>query len=454
MSTADEVGRVFFWNQKVYRAIFKDKIEHINKLFSCGLLDELIQQKLIPHTTPTDYKISDFGLVLEHERIHALTYPYEWSFEMLKAAAEAVLKINSISRKYGYQMKDCHAYNVVFNGTRPVYVDIGSFTEVDANFNGLLCYEEFLRSYLYLLRIGNTTDYHWVKQLIASDSIISHDSYFLYKYPILRFFGSQLTRKITRFYFLYKSDRIINAEARSGISKQAGIFFNMLRRNNLLPFQNVDPLRLHKKISRLKKMEYKTTWGDYHNEFQENALAGNYRFERIIEILRGYNVKTVFEIAGNQGFFSRMMLEKLNLEHACCSDYDENAVDVMHLLNKDNTKLSPVLMNFLFPIVTTFTNNPKERFSSDLVIALAVTHHILLTQRIGIDFLFNSLKDLSKKYVAVEFMPLGLWDGKVGIPNPHWYTIEWFRDNFSKHFNLLLEEQLEQNRIIFLGERK
>src|SRR5690606_22761135 len=126
-----------------------------------------------------------------------------------------------------------------------------------------------------------------------------------------------------------------------------------------------------------------------------------------------------------------------------CSDYDENAVDLMYSMNKGNESLSPVLMNFLFPNTTSFTFPPKDRFQSDLVVALAVTHHILLTQNIPVEFLLASLKGLTKKYIAVEFMPLGLWDGKVSRPIPEWYNVEWFRKTFNTEFKLLLEEQLE-----------
>jgi hypothetical protein len=62
------------------------------------------------------------------------------------------------------------------------------------------------------------------------------------------------------------------------------------------------------------------------------------------------------------------------------------------------------------------------------------------------------LKKYSNKYVMTEFMPMGLWDGKTAIPYPAWYTTDWFRENFSKHFDIIKEEQLEENRILFFGK--
>jgi len=51
----------------------------------------------------------------------------------------------------------------------------------------------------------------------------------------------------------------------------------------------------------------------------------------------------------------------------------------------------------------------------------------------------------------VEFMPLGLFDNVSAAPLPAWYTRDWFRAEFSRVFDLRLEEQLEPNRVLFVG---
>src|SRR4051812_22271233 len=146
LSTADDVGRVFVWQNRIFRAVFNERLDGVSRLLSSGLLDELADQNLIPRTYVSEYSLDGFGMVLEHHRIRTLSYPYEWSFEMLRDAALAGLRINIIAKKHGYQMKDCHAFNVVFEGTNPMYVDIGSFVP-RTNDSEWICYEEFLRSY-------------------------------------------------------------------------------------------------------------------------------------------------------------------------------------------------------------------------------------------------------------------------------------------------------------------
>ena len=114
-SLSDTVGKVFMWNGRLYRGIFKESRELALELFSSGLIDKLQQEKLIPKTRITDFVLNGFDLVIEHELLQPISYPHEWSFLMLKDAALCVLRINKIALEYGIETKDCHAYNIIFH---------------------------------------------------------------------------------------------------------------------------------------------------------------------------------------------------------------------------------------------------------------------------------------------------------------------------------------------------
>jgi hypothetical protein len=51
-------------------------------------------------------------------------------------------------------------------------------------------------------------------------------------------------------------------------------------------------------------------------------------------------------------------------------------------------------------------------------------------------------------------MPLGLWNGTAAPPLPAWYTKEWFKACLETRFKVLLEEQIEENRILFFCEKR
>ncbi len=85
----------------------------------------------------------------------------------------------------------------------------------------------------------------------------------------------------------------------------------------------------------------------------------------------------------------------------------------------------------IFPLATPFGESPVKRLQSDVVLALAVTHHLLLVQKIPVARILKTIGAYSRRLVFVEFMPLGLWDGRTAPPVPAGYTIDWFRRNFA-----------------------
>ena len=70
---------------------------------------------------------STWPVVLRHERIPFVSYPYEWCFSQLQDAG--ALHIDLLLDALGEQMtmKDGYAYNLQFRGSAPVFIDVGSF---------------------------------------------------------------------------------------------------------------------------------------------------------------------------------------------------------------------------------------------------------------------------------------------------------------------------------------
>jgi hypothetical protein len=68
-----------------------------------------------------------WAAVLGHERIPFVSYPYEWSYGMLRDAATLHLGLLRDALAAGFTMKDGSAYNLQWRGALPQFVDIGSF---------------------------------------------------------------------------------------------------------------------------------------------------------------------------------------------------------------------------------------------------------------------------------------------------------------------------------------
>ncbi len=61
--------------------------------------------------------------MLEHPRIPFISYPYEWSFSLHKQAALHHLDLHLAALDNGFTLSDATAYNIQFQGTRPVFID-------------------------------------------------------------------------------------------------------------------------------------------------------------------------------------------------------------------------------------------------------------------------------------------------------------------------------------------
>jgi len=81
---------------------------------------------------------------------------------------------------------------------------------------------------------------------------------------------------------------------------------------------------------------------------------------------------------------------------------------------------------------------------------------LILSQGFSVEDILEEFKKYTNKYVCIEFMPKGLWRYKDGdnINIPSWYTVNWFREKFVKYFDVLKEEQIADNYIVFLGKKR
>jgi hypothetical protein len=224
-----------------------------------------------------------------------------------------------------------------------------------------------------------------------------------------------------------------------------------LQRRPWLPAQSINLVRLRRRILARQRRRLGTQWSGYQADYAAGEPSP--RFRRIIDLVREYSPASVHELAGNQGWLSQRLLDEGATGRVICTDADEEAVDTAYAhARARGSPMHTAVLDFIFPMATPFGTDPTERLGADLVLALAVSHHILITQHIPVDRFLSSLAAYSRRYVFIEFMPLGLWDGRTAPPVPTWYDLDWFRAGFARHFHLLREEKLEANRVLLIGE--
>lgn len=461
--TLDPLGEVFKWNNRLFRIIYEERKEYVKELFDKGIMNEMINKKFFVNTWINEFiqiEGEENSLILEHELIFHLSLRHEWSYNMFISLRTMVAKFNVWLLEHGYELLDCHYGNVSFVGCHPVYLDLGSI--VPSTSCGLEGW--------------NTFKDKWVDRLKLMEKQRIDDKLF----RMLNLTGTGLSMAdLSR---LTGSKGIIklkteSAKVRDTIEyriydnseesprKLVQVASNMCRK-----FLSVDDekIRDHKinqyeQYGQFRQIQCQNgMWSNYSNNYVDGeSVRGDERFNFYVSLVKVLkekdNIKTSFEIAGNSGIVSQLLLENGILDYACVSDYDLNAIDKGFLRCKDNEKINSRITFAVMDIMTLIEDTGNlacERYKSDLVMALAVTHHLLLTQKVKLSVIVEILRKYTNKYVIVEFMPLGLWagDDEKCPPIPGWYTLEWFINGIKEKFEVLKVEQISRNRICILGK--
>ena len=132
-SFRDPAGRVFISEGRVFRSIMPIAHDAFRTVSSNSFVRELIEagrligfDELSPETASSVYRGRGPApaAVLEHPRIEVISYPYEWPFLMLKAAALHHLDLHLDLLKNNLTLIDATAYNVQFRGPNPIFIDL------------------------------------------------------------------------------------------------------------------------------------------------------------------------------------------------------------------------------------------------------------------------------------------------------------------------------------------
>jgi ribosomal protein L11 methylase PrmA len=125
-SFRDPAGFIFHEAGRVRRAVTEYGVEAARAVRATGLIARLIAAgRLLSEEEIATSLDGEPGvrLVLEHPRLPFVSYPYEWPFRALKAAALLHLDIQIEALDAGVMLTDASAYNVQFIGARPVFID-------------------------------------------------------------------------------------------------------------------------------------------------------------------------------------------------------------------------------------------------------------------------------------------------------------------------------------------
>ncbi|HYP48372.1 MAG TPA: hypothetical protein VEQ61_07005 [Thermoleophilaceae bacterium] len=397
-SFRDPESRVFYAGNEVYRALSPHGLEDFQTLSDSGLLEDerVVATELAGDTAALQgLLVHEPAGVLRHERIPFVSYPYEWTFSMLKDAALLQLDLLLASLEKDMVLKDSTPYNVQFKGSRPVFVDVGSFERMREG-EPWVGYRQFCMLYLYplLLQSVKGVRFHpWLRGSI--DGITPAEM------RALMSFRDRFRRGIFTNVFLHAKLEARYADRTQEVQrdvKRVGFKKEML-------VANVRKMR--KLVERLDWSPPEGVWTAYgeRNSYTDDDARRKDEFVREVATSRGWNL--VWDIGCNNGRYSRIAAEGANTVVAV--DADQGPVELLYrdLRDEGDEKILTLTMNLADPSPGLGWRGLERkampgRGKPDLVLALALVHHIAMSANVPVKEFISWLATLDAALV-IEF---------------------------------------------------
>lgn len=399
-SFRDPAGYVYQENGVIKRAVTLHGSADYEKFVSSGLYKRLVDESLLvahEEAPPSDSGRKDIHKVLIPERIRFISYPYEWSFGQLRDAALVTLRVQKIALEFGMSLKDASGFNVQFRGSQPIFIDTLSFEENDGG--PWPAYSQFCRHFLAVLLLMARVNPYLGRFLTSSIDGIPLDlaSSLLPRSSYLNF-GT-----LVHIHLHNRSQRKY-ASANSASAAATVLKLDGPDRKPVLVES------LESAVEGIKFRDGGTEWADYYKlsrHYSGEAVQAKKEF--VVAAIARVDPKLVYDLGGNIGEYSRL---------ATAVGIDTVCFDIDPLCVHRNYEQSKAASDrYMLPLLTDLSNpSPSlgfalaERFSflerakPDLVLALALIHHLRITYNIPLSMLAEFFAGLGR-HLVIEFVP-------------------------------------------------
>jgi ribosomal protein L11 methylase PrmA len=399
-SYRDRRGHVHLVGGRVLRSVLepgRDDYEFVRdsglprRLIERGWLIDAIEVEVeaLPHAGRTP------AYVLEHPRLAVRSYPYEWSFPALKAAALLQLDVHVEALAAGVTLSDASAYNVMFDGPRPVFIDFLSFRRYQEG-EFWAGHRQFCEQYLNPLLLTAITGvpfqpwYRGAMEGIPPNHlarVLPHRAKWSW-----RVFTHVLMQSS-----LQKPSTADDAVAVSRIKLPLASMTRMLT-------------SLRSWIASLEPSGSRpTVWADYANDNSYSGTETGLKRDFVARFASTLTPSLLLDIGCNTGEYSAVALAA-GARAAVGWESDPGALDGAYARARaEKLALLPLWMDAVNPSPSqgwAGLERPSltERLSADAVLALALIHHMAIARNVPLAAVLDWILDRAPHGI-IEFVP-------------------------------------------------
>jgi ribosomal protein L11 methylase PrmA len=449
-SFRDPNGFIFFREGQLYRQINERYRPEYDCLLGSGLYDKLVAAGLLVDHEEVDLSLavsSEAYKVIRPRIVPFISYPHEWSFSQLKDAALATLAIQKTALEHEMSLKDCSAFNVQFNGGRPVFIDTLSFERYREG-QPWVAYRQFCQHFLAPLALMSYRDVR-LNQLFR----IYIDGIPLDLASALLPIRSRLKFSLLTHIHLHSRYQQRYAEETEKPVRRGKVSLNSL-------LGIVDSLK-----SAVKRLSWEaggTEWAEYYDDTNYTNEGLEHKDNLVGEFLDRCSPDVVWDLGANTGRFSRLAAERSG--SVLSFDIDPAAVDRNYLecVNEGRTNILPLLLDLANP-TSGMGWSGRERMSliergpADAALALALIHHLAISNNLPFERIAEFMHAVCNNLI-IEFVPKE--DSQVrrllvcreDVFDS--YTQKIFEESFERYFRIDRSEKIvDSMRTLYLMSR-
>jgi ribosomal protein L11 methylase PrmA len=333
---------------------------------------------------------------LRHDRVRVLSYPYEWTFSMLRDAALLQLDLSREALAEGVLTKDATSYNVQFEGSRPVFIDLGSFERLVPG-EPWAGYRQFCELFLNPLLLQALAGIPFQPWLRGSLNGITPTQAAAALGPRQRLRRDVLTHvRLHARAEAHYADADAERDVRSEL-KAAGFGPKII---------DAQMGNLRRAVERLEWKASASTWSSYSDRGHYTDRDLEAKAGLVTAATAALDAPMVLDLGANDGRFSRVAVAA-GASLAVAVDGDHLVVDHLYrqLRSEGETRILPLVLDLADPspgLGWRSRERPSfvERVRPDLVLCLAVIHHLALSNTVPFDEIVAFLHDFDAPVVV------------------------------------------------------
>ncbi len=340
------------------------------------------------------------GHVLEHEKVRFISYPYEWPFSLLKAAALFHLKLNIDAVQHGLKMVDASAFNVQFDGVRPVFIDVLSFDRYVSD-EPWLAHSQFCTQFLNPL-------------LLAAKKGIPFHAWYR---GDLEGIGVQDTSRLLGPWSWLSLNALLNVHLPARATRSARLTSaETVSRLRQVRVPRSAVIALMRRLATwIAKMELPSSgapgWRDYRAQRAAFAHDDAVRESLVREAVTELKSSVVLDVGCNDGHYGAVALAA-GAEFVVGVDMDDQALEqCVARARNDRLPLLPLRVDWCNPTPNQGWRGKERsafhaRCKADFLVAFAVLHHISAGRNVPLADAVAGLVEAAPRGV-IEFVPPG-----------------------------------------------